>query len=222
MSEELPRLRDRLEAIPIRHGQELYVALRDLEGLNPETLVLSPQAYFLVTLMDGSNSVVDIQAAHMRRFGHMLFREKLDGLMQTLDDYLFLDNENSRTRMRQLIDEFSNQSTRLPFHAGVSYEQDPEGLRLQLQSFFDPENGGPGDPRPAQSRKTIAALMAPHIDLRAGGPCFAYAYKALVEASPVSTCVILGTGHKGNKKVGLGAQDQGLWIQSLQVPKRNV
>jgi AmmeMemoRadiSam system protein B len=146
--------------------------------------------------MDGSNSVVDIQAAHMRRFGHMLFREKLDGLMQTLDDYLFLDNENSRTRMRQLIDEFSNHSTRLPFHAGVSYEQDPEGLRLQLQSFFDPENGGPGDPRPAQSRKTIAALMAPHIDLRAGGPCFAYAYKALVEASPVSTCVILGTGHE--------------------------
>jgi hypothetical protein len=84
----------------------------------------------------------------------------------------------------------------LPFHAGVSYEQDPEGLRLQLQSFFDPENGGPGDPRPVQSRKTIAALMAPHIDLRAGGPCFAYAYKALVETRPVSTCVILGTGHE--------------------------
>jgi AmmeMemoRadiSam system protein B len=196
MSGELPRLRDRLEAIPIRHGQELYVALRDLEGLNPETLVLSPQAYFLVTLMDGSNSVVDIQAAHMRRFGEMLFREQLDGLVKTLDDYLFLENETSRTRMRQLIDEFSNQTTRLPFHAGVSYESDPEGLRLQLQSFFAPENGGPGDPRPAQTQKTIAALMAPHIDLRAGGPCFAYAYKALVEARPVSTCVILGTGHE--------------------------
>jgi AmmeMemoRadiSam system protein B len=196
MSGELPRLRDRLEAIPIRHGQELYVALRDLEGLNPETLVLSPQAYFLVTLMDGSNSVVDIQAAHMRKFGDMLFREQLDGLVKTLDDYLFLENETSRTRMRQLIDEFSNQTTRLPFHAGVSYESDPEGLRLQLQSFFAPENGGPGDPRPAQTQKTIAALMAPHIDLRAGGPCFAYAYKALVEARPVSTCVILGTGHE--------------------------
>jgi AmmeMemoRadiSam system protein B len=196
MSGELPRLRDRLEAIPIRHGQELYVALRDLEGLNPETLVLSPQAYFLVTLMDGSNSVVDIQAAHMRRYGVMLFREQLDGLVKTLDDYLFLENETSRTRMRQLIDEFSNQTTRLPFHAGVSYESDPEGLRLQLQSFFAPENGGPGDPRPAQTQKTIAALMAPHIDLRAGGPCFAYAYKALVEARPVSTCVILGTGHE--------------------------
>ena len=108
MSGDLPRLRDRLEAIPIKHGQELYVALRDLEGLNPETLVLSPQAYFLVTLMDGSNSVVDIQAAHMRRFGDMLFREQLDGLVKTLDDYLFLDNETSRARMRQLIDEFNS------------------------------------------------------------------------------------------------------------------
>ena len=196
MSGELPRLRDRLEAIPIRRGQDLYVALRDLEGLNPETLVLSPQAYFLVALMDGSNSVVDIQAAYMRRFGDMLFREKLDGLIQTLDEYLFLDNENSRARMQQLIAEFSKQSSRPAFHAGVSYEQDPEGLRVQLQSFFDPENGGPGDPQPAQSTRTIAALMAPHIDLRAGGPCFAYAYKALVEASAVKTCVILGTGHE--------------------------
>ena len=196
MSAELPRLRDRLEAIPIRRGQELYIALRDLEGLNPETLVLSPQAYFLVTLMDGSNSVVDIQAAHMRRFGDMLFREQLDGLLMTLDDYLFLDNETSRARMRQLIDEFNQQTTRSPFHAGVSYEEDPENLRLQLQSFFDPEKGGPGDPQPPKTRKTIAALMAPHIDLRAGGPSFAYAYKALVEASPVSTCVILGTGHE--------------------------
>lgn len=196
MSGELPRLRNRLEAIPIRHGQELYVALRDLEGLNPETLVLSPQAYFLVTLMDGSNSVVDIQAAHMRRFGDMLFREQLDGLVKTLDDYLFLDNETSRARMQQLIDEFHKQGTRSPFHAGVSYEPNPDGLRLQLESFFDPENGGPGNPRPLQTRRTIAALMAPHIDLRAGGPSFAYAYKALVEANPVSTCVILGTGHE--------------------------
>jgi AmmeMemoRadiSam system protein B len=32
--------------------------------------------------------------------------------------------------------------------------------------------------------------------LRSGGPCFAYAYKALVEANAVQTCVVLGTGHE--------------------------
>lgn len=196
MSAELPKLRNRLEAIPIRRGHEVYIALRDLEGLNPETLVLSPQAYFLVTLMDGSNSVVDIQAAYMRRFGHILFREDFDGLLQKLDTYLFLENENSRGRMEQLIAEFRNQSVRPAYHAGLSYEKDSEALRLQLQSFFAPENGGPGDPSPTELQRTIVGLMAPHIDLRSGGPCFAYAYKALLEASAVHTCVVLGTGHE--------------------------
>ena len=196
MSAELPKLRNRLEAIPIRRGNELYIALRDLEGLNPETLVLSPQAYFLVTLMDGSNSVVDIQAAYMRRFGHILFREDFDGLLQKLDTYLFLENENSRSRMEQLIAEFRNLAVRPAYHAGLSYEKDSEGLRLQLQSFFARENGGPGDPNQTELQRTIVGLMAPHIDLRSGGPCFAYAYKALLEASAVHTCVVLGTGHE--------------------------
>ena len=196
MSAELPKLRNRLEAIPIRRGNELYIALRDLEGLNPETLVLSPQAYFLVTLMDGSNSVVDIQAAYMRRFGHILFREDFDGLLQKLDTYLFLENENSRGRMEQLIAEFRNLPVRPAYHAGLSYENDSEHLRLQLQSFFARENGGPGDPSLTELQRTIVGLMAPHIDLRSGGPCFAYAYKALLEASAVHTCVVLGTGHE--------------------------
>lgn len=196
MSEELPKLRSRLEAIPIRRGQELYIALRDLEGLNPETLLLSPQAYFLVTLLDGSNSPVDIQAAYMRRFGDMLFREDLDGLLQQLNSHFFLENENSRVRMEQLISEFHHQPTRPAYHAGLSYEKNPEELRTQLKSYFAPENGGPGDPNPSEPKRTIAGAMAPHIDLRSGGPCFAYAYKALVEASGFHTCVVLGTGHE--------------------------
>lgn len=196
MSAELPKLRSRLEAIPIRRGHELYIALRDLEGLNQETLLLSPQAYFLITLMDGANSIVDIQAAYMRRFGDILYRENLDALLDKLDAHLFLENENSRGRMQQLVTEFRKQPTRPAYHAGLSYEDNAEGLRLQLQSFFAPENGGPGDPDPAEPQRTIVGLMAPHIDLRSGGPCFAYAYKALLEASAVHTCVVLGTGHE--------------------------
>lgn len=196
MSAEQPKLRSRLEAIPIRQGHEFFIALRDLEGLSPETLVLSPQAYFLVTLMDGSNSVVDIQAAYMRRFGDILFRENLDALVKKLDSHLFLENQNSRVRMQQLITEFRNQRTRPAFHAGVSYEANAERLEAQLRSFFASENGGPGDPSPADSKRTILGLTAPHIDLRSGGPCFAYAYKALLEASDIRTCVVLGTGHE--------------------------
>jgi len=196
MSADLPKLRSRLEHIPIRRGREVYIALRDLEGLTSETLILSRQAYFLVTLMDGSNSIVDIQAAYMRRFGHILYRENVDGLVEKLDSHFFLENENSRHRMEHLITEFHNQPTRPAYHAGLSYENNGDALRLQLKSFFALENGGPGDPDPVEPRKTIAGLIAPHIDLRSGGPCFAYAYKALMEANAVHTCVVLGTGHE--------------------------
>ena len=196
MSEELPKLRQRLEAIPIRRGREIYIALRDLEGLNPEALILSPQAYFLVALMDGSNSLVDIQAAYMRKFGDILYREDLNGLLQKLDSHFFLENDNSHRRMRQLITEFHEQASRPAYHAGLSYANNEEDLRVQLKSFFAPENGGPGHPNPIEPRRSIAGLIAPHIDLRSGGSCFAYAYKALAEANAVHTCIVLGTGHE--------------------------
>jgi hypothetical protein len=38
--------------------------------------------------------------------------------------------------------------------------------------------------------------VAPHIDLRAGGPCFAHAYKAIRESRSPETWVVFGTGHE--------------------------
>ena len=196
MDPESPKLRSRLEAVPIRRSGDLYIALRDLEGLNPDVLALTPQAYFIITLLDGTNSIVDIQAAYMRNFGDILYSENIDGLIEKLDLHLFLENDRSRTRRQELVDEFSSQPLRPAIHAGVSYESDPERLSAQLQSYFARENGGPGDPKPGNSGKTLRGVVAPHIDLRAGGPCFAHTYKAVLEANPISTCVILGTGHE--------------------------
>ncbi|MBW1982501.1 MAG: AmmeMemoRadiSam system protein B [Deltaproteobacteria bacterium] len=196
MTAELPKIRSHLEAIPVSDQGNMQVALRDLEGLSSQTLILSPQAYFILTLLDGSHSITDIQAAYMRRFGDLLFREALEGLLRTLDDNFMLDNDRSRRQKEQLINEFRQQSTRAPYHAGLTYENDPEKLRSQLLAYFSPENGGPGFPEPAHLKRPLRALVAPHIDLRAGGPCFAHAYKALLEAQPIGTCVILGTGHE--------------------------
>lgn len=196
MSPEQPKLRTRLTAIPVRQGGDLHVALRDLEGLSPETLILSPEAYFIVTLLDGSHTIVDIQAAYMRRFGQIVFRDHVESLIRQLDAHLFLENEQSSARRQNLIDEFRAQPRRPPSHAGVSYDADPERLRAQLQSYFTPELGGPGEPKPGASGRVLLGLMAPHIDLRAGGPCFAHAYYTLLGARPVETCVILGTGHE--------------------------
>jgi AmmeMemoRadiSam system protein B len=183
-------------AIPVRHGKVVHVLLQDQEGLSRETVILSPEAYFLITLMNGSNTLVDIQAAYMRQFGQILFRENLEELIGKLDVHLFLDNDRSRTQREQIIAEFRSGPRRPAFLAGSGYEADPDKLQAQLLGFFSPELGGPGDAEPHRSGRKILGLVAPHIDLRAGGPCFAHAYKALLEAAPVRTCVILGTGHE--------------------------
>jgi AmmeMemoRadiSam system protein B len=191
-----PRLRSRLQAIPVRQGGTVYIVLQDQEGLSRETIVLGQQAYFLVTLMDGANSLLDLQAAYMRQFGRMLFQEELEKLIRNLDANFFLENDRSRARREEIIAEFRSQPRRPAFLAGSGYDADPEKLRQQLLGFFSREHGGPGQPEPGKVGRPLLGLVAPHIDLRAGGPCFAHTYKALVEAAPVSTCVILGTGHE--------------------------
>ena len=196
MDTEQPKLRNHLMAIPVRHGRAVHVVLQDQEGLSRETVILSPDAYFLVTLMNGSNTLVDIQAAYMRQFGQILFREQLEELIGKLDAHLFLDNDRSRAHREQIVVEFRSCPRRPAFLAGSGYEADPDKLQAQLLGFFSPEIGGPGDAELDRSGKRLLGLVAPHIDLRAGGPCFAHAYKALLEASPVATCVILGTGHE--------------------------
>ena len=195
MDTEQPKLRNHLMATPVRHGGAVHVVLQDQEGLTRETVILSADAYFLVTLMNGSNTLVDIQAAYMRQFGEILFREKLEELIGKLDAHLFLENDRSRAQREQIVTEFRSRPRRPAFLAGSGYDADPDKLRAQLLGFFSPELGGPGDAELHRSGKRLLGLVAPHIDLRAGGPCFAHAYKALLEAAPVGTCVILGTGH---------------------------
>jgi len=196
MDTEQPKLRNHLMAIPIRHGEAVHVVLQDQEGLSRETVILSPEAYFLITLMNGSNTLLDIQAAYMRQFGQILFRERLEELIGKLDAHLFLDNDRSQRHREKIVAEFRSCLRRPAFLAGSGYEAEPDKLQAQLLGFFSPECGGPGDAEPHRSGKRLLGLVAPHIDLRAGGPCFAHAYKALLEAAPIGTCIILGTGHE--------------------------
>jgi hypothetical protein len=78
--------------------------------------------------------------------------------------------------------------------AGKSYALDPPSLRAQLEEFFakipGSEAAGPA------SAKPLVGLMAPHIDVSAGGVCFAHAYQAALQNDAPATWVVLGTAHE--------------------------
>jgi MEMO1 family protein len=191
---DYPRIRH-LEAFPVEHEGRAQVVLRDPMQISPRLLALSPELFSLLPLFDGTNSLLDIQEEVSRRSNRPLFRSELDAILGALDQALFLDNENFRKRLAEVAWAFRRDTVRSCSHAGISYPAEPLQLLEQLSSFYEhPEGAG----LPSGIRQgRVRGLVAPHIDLRSGGPAYSHAYRALAEGEKPDLFVIFGTGHMG-------------------------
>jgi len=189
---DFPKLRY-LEAFPVNSQGEKFVCLRDPLNMTDKIVFLPLPVYFIVTMFDGQHSIRDIQAAYMRHFGQFLYTEKLHDLITQLDTNLFLESEKYLARKSDLEKEFRNASKRLPVHAETSYSADPGELRTKLDQHFE-------EVRKQRSRDSVLAnkppkaIMAPHIDLRVGALCYAWAYEQIKEGD-FDLFVVLGTAH---------------------------
>lgn len=201
MSVEKPRLRN-IELLPVPEGDGLFI--RDPLGVCDQTLVLSPGAVRVLPWFDGEHTVRDIQFEFARGTGGIVHSEQLEALIAALDEHMLLEGERFDARFAEIVREFRDAPVRRAAHAGQSYPGDAAELRAWLASFYvDPRGPGvaPIPPSRAAAREPsgarVRAIVAPHIDLRAGGPCIAHAYKALLESTTARTFVILGVAHAG-------------------------
>ncbi len=188
-----PKLRP-LQPALIRHQGQDLLSLSDPLGLSHGRILVTPDVHFIMALCDGNHSLSDIQYEYTRRFGTLLLSSRLNKVISDLDLNLLLDNHRFREHKKEIEQEFKRSQVRLPSHAGQAYPADPEALRRQIDAFFSSPDG-PGPLATSSQRKTPKALMAPHIDLRAGGPCFAWAYSELARSARPDSFVILGIGH---------------------------
>ncbi len=196
MSMEYPKLRYGLETVPVDHQGESMILLRDRMGYCSDCLLLSQPLARLLVQMNGQNSLRDLQAFFMRMTGQLLYLEHLQGILQKFDEYLFLENERFMAFVAEREAQYREDPVRRMRHAGHSYSDDPGRLRTELESFFSPQTGGPGLPAGRIDDRRVVGLVAPHIDLQAGGPTFAHAYKAAVDSVCPDIWIILGTGHE--------------------------
>ena len=188
-----PKLRQ-VDIIPAEFSGQKVICLRDPLNLSGKILFLPYPAFFIVSLFDGQNSMVDIQEKFMRQFGQLLFREKIQDLADQLEEHFLLDNERFRRLEQESIEAFKAAPTRPMVLRGEAYEEDPDSLKQMIHAFFAPPEG-PGwsgaGPRPSE----LLGAIAPHIDYRRGGNCYAWAHKAIRESSPIDLFIILGTAH---------------------------
>jgi len=191
---EYPKLRA-VEAFPtVIEGREV-ICLRDPAGFTDAVLVIPRPLIPVLALFDGEHSLLDIQAEVMRQSGELLYRDRLEELVETLDRQLFLEGPRLESERARLEAAFRAGPTRPPLHAGKAYAGDPPGLRAQLEACFTHADG-PGLPGPATAAR-LRAVIAPHIDLHRGGPAYAWAYRAVAEAAEADCFIIFGTAHAG-------------------------
>jgi MEMO1 family protein len=194
-----PRIRF-IEAVPYEKGGKQLVILRDTEGISQEALAVSRDVAFMISLMDGTNTLRDIQAAFMRVSGEMVSMEQIDNLVKALDKNLFLYNDRYIAHMKALYDDYDRLPVRPAWCAGKSYAANRMELLSFLGGMFEGCSEGlttPGD---------ISGILAPHIDYPRGASVYRRIYPYL-KGSSKPLLVIFGTCHHPT---------EGLWSISLK------
>jgi AmmeMemoRadiSam system protein B len=190
-----PRLRA-IEAFPMDHEGERYLALRDPAGFTPSVAMLPMALLEIVSLFDGEHSIEDIQAAVLRHLGQSVERERILELAATLDEHGFLDSERFHARRAAIEREFLAAPMRPACHAGGAYPAEPEALRAAMDAFFAPPEG-PGAANGRTAAPPLHGIIAPHIDFHRGGPAYAWAYREVAERCDADVFVVFGTCHAG-------------------------
>jgi hypothetical protein len=190
---ERPQLRPHLAAAPEdRTGRQLV--LWDQLRLSDGPIRLTALELAWVQLFDGTRTLRDVQAEAIRQVGGQLIPLEVFGRLATaLDEALFLDSPRFRAKVDAPI--------RPPSCLG-SYEPEPGPLRRQVERLFTGRNG-PGLPANRRPNGTLRAALVPHIDYARGGATFAWGFKEVVERTPASLFVIIGTSHYSGRRFTL-------------------
>ena len=153
--------------------------------------MLSPEAYYIATLFDGSRSLQDVQALLLNQHGSMVPREKLEELLKALEEARFLESEEVRTeleaRRRALLEK-----PRPMALAGVSYPAQREAFEAYLKTAaaFAPEATAAG-----------GGLVMPHLEPARVPGLYGAAVAALRMTPPPERLLILGVAHQGLEQV---------------------
>lgn len=192
---DYPTLRH-VEAFPVEKGGA-RILIRDPLNFAKTPLLLSYPTYFIISHFDGQHSLLDIQEVFARRFGEVLSGDKIRSIITCLDEHGYLESERFARLQKEILEAFRCAPLREMAHADTCYSSQPDIFTNQVATFFT-AGAGPGLPAADGKRHPpVRGIIAPHIDLRVGGLCYAWAYKELAERCDADLFILLGTSHYG-------------------------
>jgi AmmeMemoRadiSam system protein B len=184
-----PLVRHDLQYIPVQHGGQQLILVRDHLGLVPEGRAVAVALYRFMALLDGTMTIRELQMALMREQGGVLVaEEEVKKILSYLDDSFLLDSVHFNEAKNNIVNAFRLKQVRPASHAGQAYPGSPDALRKRLDRVMACV------PPATLPEGRLRALVSPHIDISVGERVYGSAYGALRHAAP-STVVILGVGH---------------------------
>lgn len=190
-----PRLRN-LQFSPIRQQDEQYIVLWDPTGLSSEKLIIPLNYFYLMQFFDGEHSLEQIGAEYLKKFGEFILPDRMEKLIADLDEKLFLEGERYDAARKAAIEAYRAAAVRPAAYAGKAYAAEPAALKKELDGFFTSKEGPDWKPS-ANAGRPLKGIIAPHYDLRQGGPVYAWAYKEVQEAQVPEVFVLIGTCQAG-------------------------
>ncbi len=192
---EYPKLRF-IQFFPVLIEGKRMGCLHDPQRISDKSLLIPWHLVSILPYLDGTHSLLNIQAKYTKQSGDLLFREDLIKFLEQLDYYLYLDSKRFCEFEEKVKQKFLCSPIRPAFFSGLSYSSDPRILREELTGFFTSSNG-PGLPKcNFKTYNKVTGIVAPHIDLKLGGTCYSWAYHELLQSSILPELfIILGTCH---------------------------
>ncbi|MFP4497271.1 MAG: AmmeMemoRadiSam system protein B [Vulcanimicrobiota bacterium] len=185
-----PEIRQ-IEMTPVTIGHETMFLLSDPLGISQKTVAVTAKTLYLISLFNGRNSVKDIQVKYNRKFGELIFTEKIEDIIFELDTALMLNSRKFRGYREFLVQEFKNNPVRSAQFAGDDYPENPEELRSMLDETFSKLP-------PDTCKAKPLGIISPHIDFDRGKVTYAHAYRQL-KKSDAEIFVVFATCHREMK-----------------------
>jgi AmmeMemoRadiSam system protein B len=155
-------------------------------------MVLPQELGPALMLLDGSHSLIAVQAALLVRFGLTVDVGLLQHLVDVLDENYMLENARAAEAEQRALNDYRRRPCRPPMMAGQSYPDDPHRLRRLFDDYLEQVNSSVVGPASARG------VVSPHIDYARGGHVYAAIWRQAAQAAQAADLVILlGTDHYG-------------------------
>ncbi len=179
----MPALRQ-FQAWPMKKDDKQLVALRDPFMLTKETLVIPPNVFAAVQLIDGESTLEEIVQKTKAK------PEQFIELVEKLDSVGLLWGPTAKKLEENAVAELQKLGV-FPVRSSGSLGESPDDCRERISNWFS-------DTEDPEFEQPVKAIVAPHLDYDRGWPNYASAYYAWNGIEKPDRVVILGTNHFGN------------------------